>query len=141
MPNHCFKLESPLEVVYGASKKTGKEYRFRLNLNQYRNTHYIILNKAKVAYKDLMKPQIDKLPSMNQVSLEYKVFPATKRAFDLSNVCTVVDKFLCDALVESGKLPDDNFNHLPEITYTYGSVDKDNPRVEVFICPKQPNNQ
>lgn len=141
MSNTCFRLESPLEVVYGASKKTGKEYKFRLNLNQYRNTHYIILNKAKAAYKDLMKIQIDRLPSLNQVRIEYKVFPATKRIFDLSNVCTVVDKFLCDALVELGKLPDDNFNHLPEIIYSYGSVDKDNPRVEVSICPIYPNNQ
>ena len=134
-----YTLVSPLEVIYGA-KKDGTEQKFRLNLNQYRNTHYIILNKAKIAYKELMKEQISRLPELSNISLHYTVYTKTKREFDLSNVCSVVDKFFCDALVELGKLPDDNIKHLSQISFSFGGVDKDNPRIEVTICQK-PNNQ
>lgn len=134
-----YTLVSPLEVIYGA-KKDGTEQKFRLNLNQYRNTHYIILNKAKIAYKELMKEQISRLPELSNISLHYTVYTKTKREFDLSNVCSVVDKFFCDALVELGKLPDDNIKYLSQISFSFGGIDKDNPRIEVTICQK-PNNQ
>lgn len=134
-----YTLVSPLEVIYGA-KKDGTEQKFRLNLNQYRNTHYIILNKAKIAYKELMKEQISRLPELSNISLRYTVYTKTKREFDLSNVCSVVDKFFCDALVELGKLPDDNIKYLSQISFSFGGIDKDNPRIEVTICQK-PNNQ
>lgn len=52
---------------------------------------------------------------------------------DVSNVCSVVDKFFCDALVEEGRIPDDNYDHIPEIKYIFGEVDKTNPRVDVEI--------
>lgn len=134
-----YTLVSPLEVIYGA-KKDGTEQKFRLNLNQYRNTHYIILNKAKIAYKELMKEQISRLPELSNISLHYTVYTKTKREFDLSNVCSVVDKFFCDALVELGKLTDDNIKYLSQISFSFGGIDKDNPRIEVTICQK-PNNQ
>lgn len=134
-----YTLVSPLEVIYGA-KKDGTEQKFRLNLNQYRNTHYIILNKAKIAYKELMKEQISRLPELSNISLHYTVYTKTKREFDLSNVCSVADKFFCDALVELGKLPDDNIKYLSQISFSFGGIDKDNPRIEVTICQK-PNNQ
>lgn len=134
-----YTLVSPLEVIYG-TKKDGTEQKFRLNLNQYRNTHYIILNKAKIAYKELMKEQINRLPELSNISLHYTVYTKTKREFDLSNVCSVVDKFFCDALVELGKLPDDNIKYLSQISFSFGGIDKDNPRIEVTICQK-PNNQ
>lgn len=134
-----YTLVSPLEVIYGA-KKDGTEQKFRLNLNQYRNTHYIILNKAKIAYKELMKEQINRLPELSNINLHYTVYTKTKREFDLSNVCSVVDKFFCDALVELGKLPDDNIKYLSQISFSFGGIDKDNPRIEVTICQK-PNNQ
>ena len=134
-----YTLVSPLEVIYGA-KKDGTEQKFKLNLNQYRNTHYIILNKAKIAYKELMKEQISRLPELSNISLHYTVYTKTKREFDLSNVCSVVDKFFCDALVELGKLPDDNIKYLSQISFSFGGIDKDNPRIEVTICQKH-NNQ
>jgi hypothetical protein len=44
-----------------------------------------------------------------------------------------VDKFFADALVELGKLPDDNYLHVPEINFRMGAIDSSNPRVEIFI--------
>jgi len=61
------------------------------------------------------------------------MYPQTKRLFDVGNVGSVVEKFFLDALVEFGKLEDDNYLFCPEVIYQFGSVDKLNPRIEVHI--------
>lgn len=38
-----------------------------------------------------------------------------------------------DALVEMGKMPDDNYEHLANIQYVFGGYDKANPRVEIYL--------
>lgn len=106
---------------------------FLLNLNAYRNAHHYILNAAKVNYKTLLKDQISTLPTFNRITLTYTVFNQSKRKSDVGNMCTVVDKFFSDALVELGKLPDDNYEFIPEIIFRYGGVDKANPRIEITI--------
>lgn len=104
-----------------------------LNLNQYRNAHFFKLNNSKTSYKALMKPQIEQLPVFNKVSITYTVFFGSKRKTDISNVCSIVDKYFCDALVELGKLPDDNYDYIKEVIYRYGGIDKNNPRVEIIL--------
>lgn len=106
---------------------------FSLNLNQYRNAHFYKLNNAKIEYKAIMRGQIELLPELPIIKLTYVFYPKTSRKFDISNVCSIVDKFFSDALVELGKLPDDNFKYIPEISYKIGEKDKDNPRVEIII--------
>lgn len=104
-----------------------------LNLNQYRNAHYHKLSDSKISYKAIMKEQIEQLPVFNKVSIIYTVFFGSLRKTDISNVCCVIDKYFCDALVELGKLPDDNYIYIKEVIYRYGGVDKDNPRVEITL--------
>jgi len=106
---------------------------FALNLNIYRNAHFHTLNSAKATFKDAVAEQVMQLPDLANIQLEYTLYPATKRLCDISNICSIVDKFFCDAVVELGKLPDDNYTHLNKITYQIGEVDKHNPRVEVRI--------
>ena len=53
-------IESPLRVPAGKND-------FILNLNNYRNEHYQTLNKAKIAYKQLIHNQVVKLPKMNKI--------------------------------------------------------------------------
>lgn len=104
-----------------------------LNLNFYRNAHYQILNKMKVAFANQVRDQILPLPVFEHVSLTYTLFPKTRRLCDVANVCTVVDKFFCDALVTEHKLKDDNYNYVRRIEYRFGEVDPSNPRVTVEI--------
>lgn len=104
-----------------------------LNLNTYRNAHHYTLNAAKVNYKAFISGQISKLPTFNKIRLIYTVFAQSKRKSDVGNMCTVVDKFFSDALVELGKLPDDNYEYIPEVIFRYGDVDKANPRIEITI--------
>lgn len=121
------KVISPLVIPRTKSSN------FSLNLNIYRNTHYKVLNNMKIVYKGIMASSILKLPSMKKVTIEYVLYPKTKALCDVANVCSVVDKFFSDALVELGKLPDDNYLYIPKIIYSFGGVDKVNPRVEILI--------
>lgn len=121
------KFISPLKVL-----ATKVRY-FILNLNQYRNTHYRVLNNCKINYKDKMKSQIVKAPKYRKVLCVYKVYAGSKRSFDLGNVCSVHEKFFEDAFVELGKLPDDNIEFIPLVIYLGCGIDKDNPRVEIEV--------
>ena len=121
-----YLVVTPLSVAVSKTKS------FSLNLNQYRNTHYQILNKAKHSFKECLASQIEALPNFEKVALHYIIFPKTKRRFDLANIGSVVDKFFSDALVELGKLPDDNYQYVQSVSFSFGEVSI-NPRVEVHI--------
>lgn len=127
-------LESPLSVPVSAKRN------MILNLNNYRfignaRGGYHTLNNAKVKYKELMTDQLnDKLTSGLQfIAIQYKVYKGDKRRFDIGNICSIHQKFFEDALVESGKISDDRHENIPLTFYTFGGIDKDNPRVDVII--------
>lgn len=121
------KLIAPLRVHKSKNKL------FSLNLNTYRNENRFALDTAKVNFKKVMEEQIKELPNFTKVRLTYVMYPATKHLTDVGNVCSVVDKFFADALVELGKLPDDNYLYVPELAFRMGSIDREQPRVEIFI--------
>ena len=120
-------ISLPLGVSVSKTKK------FYCNLNIYRNAHFHVLNNAKVEFKEQIEDSVTKLPIYKRVHLIYTLYPGTKRLVDVSNVCSVVDKFFQDTLVELGRLEDDNYNFVPLVTYQFGSIDKANPRVDVQI--------
>jgi len=105
-----------------------------LNLNQYRNWHYINSNNAKRAYKESLKPQLENLKFDKPITLHFKLFKGSKRRIDRANVLSIHEKFFCDAMTEYGCIPDDNDEFIKETKYTSGSIDKDNPRVEITIA-------
>ena len=112
-----------------------KEKNFHLNMNVYRNAHFHTLNAVKVRFQETVAPLIKHLPTLNQVSLSYELFPGSARTVDIANVCSIVDKFFSDSLVNLGYLPDDNYKHVLGVQYLFGAIDKGNPRVEVTIHP------
>ena len=126
-------LTLPLEVFYTKNKK------FILNLNNYRNAHYRVLSSAKKTYSDNLVEEIEKwndIPRFdNPVDLEYVYYAKSNRRVDVSNPCSIIDKFTCDALVKAGVLEDDSSKQIKSITYVYGGVDKDNPRCVLEIFP------
>jgi len=108
--------------------------KFYLNLNQYRNAHYHTLNRAKVLFSTQVQPDIDKLPVFSEpVELEYTLNPGSKRRMDIANVLSIVDKFFCDALVSSGKIPDDSHQYIKKITYLFGEVQKKTNEGHVLV--------
>ena len=105
-----------------------------LNLNNYRNAHYQTLNKAKVVFKETVSKAIQQLPEFKKIeSIEYTLYRDSKRNCDVANVCSIVDKFFCDALVEYGKLPDDNYHYLKNLAYKWGGLTEEKSYVEIKL--------
>ena len=121
------KIISPLKVPVSAKKD------FILNLNNYRNAHYMVLNKAKVNYKCLVADQVRKLERFKKIAINYVLYPKTKRKTDIGNVISIHKKFFEDALSELGVIPDDDYRHIVHSSEEFGGVDKENGRVEIFI--------
>lgn len=120
------KLTLPLEVYYTRNKK------LRLNLNQYRNAHFFILNGAKRAYDNLVGYGVKKFkPIDSRVLISYSFFP--KRKSDVANFCCIQDKFFCDVLVLNGIILDDNCEIVKTLVYDFVDYDKKDPRIEVEI--------
>ena len=121
------KIDLPLEVYYTKNKK------FILNLNNYRNAHYRILSNAKKIYADNLVERISHPKYEEPVVLTYTYYAKSKRRLDVSNPCSIIDKFTCDALVKAGVLEDDSSKQIKKVIYKYGGIDKENPRCELVI--------
>lgn len=124
-------IESPLYTYL--VRKTKKDKKVAVNLNWYRNAHHRESNEAKIAYKAFMKSRIEELPRMNQIALELSIYAPNKRLFDVGNIGSITEKFFLDAMVELGKLEDDNYTFVPETSCKFAGIDKLNPRVEITI--------
>lgn len=114
-----------------------KKKKFYLNLNQYRNAHHFTLAKAKVNYHQIVEPRLSHLPKFDRIDLTYTLFTGTEQLCDVSNICSIVDKFFSDVLVSCGKIEDDNRKFVLSASYRYGGVDRTDPRVEVTITPAE----
>ena len=126
--NSFMILILPLEVYYSKNKK------FILNLNNYRNAHYRILSASKKIYTEDLLERIKDLPKFSDVvSLEYVYYAKSKRRLDVSNPCSIIDKFTCDALVKAEIIEDDSSKQIKKVSYIFGGVDKNNPRCELTI--------
>jgi len=122
------KINLPLQVWYSKNKK------FILNLNNYRNAYFRILSISKKAYTEELLPELADLPQYTEpVTLTYTYYAKTKRRIDISNPCSIIDKFACDALVKAGILKDDSFEQVDQVIYKFGGFDKENPRCELTV--------
>jgi hypothetical protein len=127
-------LKSPLKVF--TPRKTMEDRGFILNLNVYSATHRFTTNAAKKVYKEFMAEQIGKLPDLSKVAVRFTLYPKSRHLIDTPNVCCIHDKFFMDALVELGKLPEDNYIYYVETAYRCGGIDKADPRVDIEIYEK-----
>lgn len=110
-----------------------KKKDFILNMNNYRNAHFRVLDKAKKLFhkhiKEIGLPEYQ----YERVRFIYNIYPESKRKFDLMNVVSVIDKFTMDAVVEIGIIQDDNFLYVPKMPIAYIHTPDGNPRCEVTI--------
>lgn len=122
-------IKSPLQVPCTKKKQ------FILNLNNYRNLHYRLLNQTKINYKAIISSQIEDIvyDGLQKVAMIYRVFKGDKRRFDLGNICCIHEKYFEDALVELGKLPDDKYSNIVSVTFQLGGISSENPRVDIEI--------
>lgn len=119
-------LELPYFITLGKKRHS-------CNLNQYRQAHYRTTNALKKEFKEIITDDVLDLPVMERVKIHYIIHYENKRLFDIDNIVSVISKYAQDALVELGRLPDDNYKYIVQITGTVGEVDKENPHVEMRI--------
>ena len=102
-----------------------------INMNNYRNWNFILSNKYKILYKDIMKEQLQWLRFNRKIKIEYTLF--WKKKPDWMNIISVISKFFLDAMVDYWCITDDNVNIVIGESWKDWWLDKDNPRVEIKI--------
>jgi hypothetical protein len=121
--------------VYVSKKKV-----FTLNLNEYRNAHFSVLAAAKTNYSAIVMDLVQKARRRQKTKRRYKkarlhfvYYHGSAGAIDVSNPCSIIDKFATDALVKAQLLSDDNVGVIDRVNYAFGGIDRDNPRCELTV--------
>jgi hypothetical protein len=122
-------------VKVPTSVPVSKNKRFSLNLNTYRNAHHHTLNKAKIEFDAIVAPLLGHIPRMDGVKLTFTLFTGTKQLADTSNICSIVEKFFCDTLVNAGRIEDDNYTVVLGSRNEYGGYTKGDSHVMVTLEP------
>lgn len=91
----CFIL--PCYIHIGSKK-------ISLNLNWYRNAHYMILAKAKETFYPIKWESF----KAKKISVKYTLVLSDNKRTDVMNWITIVDKFFMDWLVNNGYMKDDS---------------------------------
>lgn len=119
-----------LPIYYTQTFKTKKPKTILVGLNWYRNAHYLVSNKVKHHYHELVSKQITR-ERFDKIKLKYRVY-AQRNGTDGHNIRAVMEKFFMDGLVECGVIADDDISHvLGDMSEYY--IDKDNPRIEIEV--------
>jgi len=102
------------------SKKNQKA----VNLNVYRNLHHHHLNTQKKNFADEVKPLLRGKPNAEQIWIHYTIYAPSNRRLDTMNIGSIADKYFSDTMVEAGKIPDDNTDHIVLSTFSFGGLSK-----------------
>lgn len=136
MSENYLLIEAPIYVMI--PRKTKADRKVALNLNTTRNLHYHVHNQVKQMYKEIIKEILDTTDQSHvkftkPVRVVFQLHKASRRRSDKHNVLAVVEKMLMDALTDLGVLVDDNDDWIKEELFLETKVDKDDPRVTVYI--------
>ena len=123
-------MKITLPIHHTQTFKTKKDKTFLVGMNWYRNAHFLVTNKVKHYYHELVAKQI-KGKTFNKVKLLYQVYVG-RNGTDGHNIRAVIEKFFLDGLVECGALKDDDISHVIGDTSEY-YIDSSNPRIEITI--------
>jgi len=131
-----FQIKLPLRMKVN---KAGDQE--SLNLNVFRNLHFYKLNYQKKAFQAFVKPLLSGIPPMETIRLLYQLNPKGGSRLDMMNVGSIIDKFFSDALVENGIIPDDDYKHLDQATFSFGRICPEDPHVLVTIIETLPRKE
>jgi hypothetical protein len=80
-------------------------------MNNIHTMHHNQYNNVKKKMKALIA-EIGLDFYFKNFKVHYGIYLPDRLKRDVANVGAVVDKFVCDAIVELGYAPDDNYHHL-----------------------------
>ena len=122
-----------LPIYYTFTKKTKKDNKVLVGMNWYRNAHFRNSNQVKQYYHKLIFSKVTQSQKLkDKYMVSYMLYPSNSNC-DLMNVVSVIDKFLNDALQDSGVIVNDNIKFYKHMIATVKEVDKLNPRIEIII--------
>ena len=124
-------LTCPLYV--DLPRKTKKDKRVYINMNSYRNLHFLVNNQVKKMYLEAVRSQLEGITIQTPVEITYKVYKKTSRRLDKLNVISVTGKYLLDAITDLGCWEDDSDEFVKKETILPTELDRANGRVEVTI--------
>lgn len=110
-----------------------KAKRYYLNMNNYRNWHHFLEGAIKKWYTAEMQKQMSEDIFFKNVKCYLFYFVPNKKKRDRNNVLIIHDKYFMDALTTFGCMEDDNDNFVHSTSFHAGGMDKEHPRVEIFI--------
>jgi Holliday junction resolvase RusA-like endonuclease len=125
------KISVPLFIIL--PRKTKADRKMYLNLNNYRNWHYIVSNIVKQKFNEGLENSLKGLKFNKKLDITYILYKGSKRKIDRANILCIIEKFFCDALTNYDCIADDNDEYLSATHYYGGGVDTENPRVEIII--------
>jgi len=116
-----------LPIYFGVRKK------YMLGLNWYGTAHYRARNKVKQDFHKMIDKNLSEDYKLKSpIKTSYRLYYKNKLS-DAGNIVSVIDKFLLDALQETGIIVNDNVQHYIESTWEVIEQDRINPRIEVEI--------
>jgi hypothetical protein len=124
------KFEASHFYDYKTRKKTK---RISLGLNNMLGMNKHLRTKIKDWYTEEVQKQMTDEMFFNNIRATFFLFRHNASKMDVSNFCSIHDKFFMDALVKKGCMKDDNWKYYNKVRYFDGGIDRENPRVEIFI--------
>jgi len=115
--------------------KTTKKKTVPVSVTWYRNAHFQELNKVKKMYaEELAERQLKNYsPMVTPVFVLFILFVRDKSRLDLDNYTGTHKKFFMDSLVTHKIIVDDTVFEAPLSIEVFGGIDKNNPRVDVYV--------
>ena len=115
-------------------RKTKKDKRISLNLNQYRTNHFRVNHNMKVNFCDFFSKMLGKKKTKmkGKHMLIYDITLPTGTS-DLMNFGAVIDKFTCDSLVKNEILEEDDCKNIVGVCFLFNKVDRKKPHADLHI--------
>lgn len=127
-----YEFTLPLHVML--KRKTKKDKKFSINLNEFRSAHHRIYTEAKEEYCRLMTEQLTSVDPIDcRIHCHYDYYAALDNGPDLDNFAGAAKKFFQDSMKRHEFIPDDNVHYVESGSEKYCGIDRKNPRIVVKV--------
>ena len=124
-------------IYWTKTFKTKPDQTILVGMNWYRNAHYHDQSKWKREFHEIIDNQCKNMtPIDGSYILNIKIY-YKNAACDGSNISSLIEKAVLDALQSNGILVNDNVNYHLGTVWGVAGQDKENPRAEIEILPTQ----
>lgn len=121
-----------LPIYWTQTYKTKKDKIVLLSMNWYRNAHYYAKNQIKKDYHELVYNQAKNVKLDGTFKLFIQLYYKNPSC-DGSNISSILEKFVLDALQEENIIVNDNVKYHLGTTWEIVQQDKNNPRALISL--------